>query len=330
MYDELAKRVEEAVVGVCWQQWRAIQSGGVASGEHPSPSIIDPEGLLLASLAMRHHEQRLRDLLRWWVLNGAHLLSVQRIKTLRALFPESRLDGGVEWFSSLAVEADGNRWKSLAGSVPRDEPARDAKGPKELQLLDPSTLQLRLRAGFGVGAKADVMAFLIGAGSARREQVIWTTVSVMSKAVGYSRAAIARAVSEMTLARFIEESADRPPVYSIEAASWARVFGLRDPYRVGTHVAEEHEESDIPPWRFWSQLFAFLVGFLQWEEAASEERYAPIVHASEARDLVERFGRFLAWNNIDLPDARVHAGERFLEPFVVLVEEVVKRVERLS
>ena len=119
-------------------------------------------------------------------------------------------------------------------------------------------------------------------------------------------------------------------MYSVEVGSWARMLRLQDPFRVATYVAEGHEEFDIPPWRFWSQLLAFLVGYLQWEEAASEERYAPTVHASEARDLVERFGRFLAWNNIDLPDARIHAGERFLAPFHALVEEVVKRVDRIG
>ncbi len=330
MSASLASRLDDVVTDLCWRQWRAVQDGGVPLGENPVRSMIDPEGLLLASLAMRAHERRLSDVLCWWVAHGAKLLSVQRIRTLRAMFPEARLAGGVEWFASRAVEADGVRWKSLVGSAPTDEPIRGAKGPKDLQLLHPATLLLRLRAGFGVGAKADVLAFLIGAASAQREREIWATVSVMASAVGYSRPSIARAVTEMKLARLVEESADRPPVYTVEVEPWARVLRLWDPYHAAARVAEGEESLHVPPWRFWTQLLAFLVACRAWIDAADDERRAPVVLASEARDLLERFGRFLAWNGIALPDPRMHPGERFGVVFRALVEDVAERVGELE
>ena len=188
---------------------------------------------------------------------------------------------------------------------------------------------LRLRAGFGVGAKADLMAFLIGASSSLRETAIWTTANVVAEATSYSRASVARAAADMSLAGFIEASADRPPMYSIEVDPWARVLRLWDPYEKPRSLADSWDAAsfEVPPWRFWAQLFAFLVSCVDWAREATNDTAAPVVHASRARDLVERFGRYLVWNGIDLPDGRLLPGERYLGAFVELVEQVVERVE---
>jgi hypothetical protein len=53
------------------------------------------------------------------------------------------------------------------------------------------------------------------------------------------------------------------------------------------------------------------------------ESVAPLVNASRARDIVDRFSRYLTWSGVELPDARAHTGERYLEPFVRLVDDVI-------
>lgn len=328
MYETIASRTEEAVVRACWRQWRAIQGEGLATGQQSARSIIDPEALVLASLAVRAKEQRFRDLLLWWVGKGAALLSVQRLQTLGRTMPQASLHGGTAWFAALAVEAGDARWKRLAAGKASDEPARSGKGPRELHLVEPSTLMLRLRAGFGVSAKADLMAFLIGASSSSGKQPSWTNVSVISEAIGYSRQSVSRAVSEMSLARFIETSADAPPLYALDPAPWARVFRLHDPWRDATSVAEDADELDLPAWRFWSQAYAFLLKCSQWAEHAARKESPDVVHASLARDIVEESGRYLRWSAISVPDAKVHAGERYLAPFADVVEQVLERVEQ--
>ncbi len=330
MYATVASRTEEATVRACWRQWRALKGEGLVAGERPAQAIIDPEALVLASLAMRHREQRLRDVLWWWAHRGARLLSVQRLKTIQTAFPEAMLQGGVGWFASVAMTAGDARWKKLAGGNTSEETARTGKGPVELHLLEPSTLMLRLRAGFGVGAKADLMAFLIGASSALQQKGIWATESVMSKAVSYSRASVARAAAEMSLARFIEASADRPPMYTLDEDAWAGVLRLWDPYRPAKNavLSEASAPFDIPPWRFWSHAFGFLVATHTWAQEASQSQVAPVVNASRARDIVERFKPYLAWSRLPIPDSRLHVGEQYLDPFSTLVDEVLQRVDR--
>ncbi|NIQ58245.1 MAG: hypothetical protein GWN71_34345, partial [Gammaproteobacteria bacterium] len=103
-------------------------------------------------------------------------------------------------------------------------------------------LWLRLRAGLGVGAKADVLAYLLGTGDA------WASVSDIARATGYSTVAVRTATAEMVLARFIREAGDRPVRYSAPSDSWADLLELGGDPPVA------------PRWHAWSEIFAFLAG----------------------------------------------------------------------
>jgi peptidylprolyl isomerase len=72
----------EAAVSIAWAHWGSLAPGAITSGEERTRSIVDPEALVLLSLAVREHEARLTDLLAGWARSGSALLSVQRLKTL--------------------------------------------------------------------------------------------------------------------------------------------------------------------------------------------------------------------------------------------------------
>ena len=144
-------------VSACWRQWRTLTRA--AAGDEATASILDPEALVLLSLTVRHRERRLQDLLHWWAKTGSTLLSVQRMRSLLAAFPES-VRGDLAWFASACRTSGDRRWQALTRRYAdrvADVVARPGKGPDTLELLAPSTLLLRLRAGFGVGAKADML-----------------------------------------------------------------------------------------------------------------------------------------------------------------------------
>jgi hypothetical protein len=205
---------------------------------------------------------------------------------------------------------------------------REGKGPRELQLLEPSTLMLRLRAGFGVGAKADLLAFLIGIASTSSERTTWATAEVIAKAISYSVASTRRAATEMALARLVESSADRPARYSVDAPAWAHVLQLRDPFRSPTGGDTRTTDGlDVPPWRFWSQMSAFLAACVDLGEDARLAKAAPVVQSSHLRDLAERFRRPLAWNGIEWLDPKLYPGERYLEAFASTLDRVVTWVD---
>ena len=109
-------QLREATLGTLWRQWGSL--GAATAGEGSARSIVDPEGLVLASLSLTEEERRLWDLLYWWVKVGAPLLSVQRIKNLAVQFPESTR-ARLEAFAHLAHrEGRDFRWRSLEGSSP--------------------------------------------------------------------------------------------------------------------------------------------------------------------------------------------------------------------
>jgi hypothetical protein len=321
--DGIASRATKCAADASWRQWRALASAG-ADTRSGALSIIDPEALVLLSLTVRRSERRLDDQLLWWAESGSSLMSVQRMRTLLADAPP-RVIGELGAFAATAVKAGDARWKVLAPVGQEPIVARHGKGPRELQLTDPSTLMLRLRAGFGVGAKADLLTFLLGA-NATIEPAVRSTAELIAKGLSYSVASIRRATSDMALARMIEVSADRPVQYAVDAKSWSDVLKLRQPL-----VARSARSRDpVPKWRFWSHMFAFLGACIELGEDPSIADAPAVVQASHVRDIAERHRRSLGWNGIEWVDPRQFPGARYLDAFDTLLTQVVELVERES
>ncbi|MBI4879759.1 MAG: hypothetical protein HY812_08890 [Planctomycetes bacterium] len=164
-----------------------------------------------------------------------------------------------------------------------------------------------------MGAKADILAFLVGAAGAANEGAAWVAAEVVAKGTSYSVASVRRAAGDMALARLLAASGDRPVRYSVDREAWARLLHLEDILRpIG---AGSGADWSIPRWRFWAQMFAFLAACLEFCEWSRGSAAAPVASASRARDLSERFGRVFTWNGIEQPDPRMYPGERFLQAF---------------
>lgn len=322
----LSEEIVSCAVDACWRQWRALMGTSLPLGEWSASAIIDPEALVLLSLAVRTYERRLDDCLSWWAGGQSRLMSVQRTRTLLSLYPD-RLRGDVSGFAALAREAGDRRWRGFdiedGGEVQRRGAGRPGKGPRELHLLEPATLMIRLRGGFGVGAKADLLAFLLGAAAARGSKSATATATTISRALSYSVTSIRRAVNEMSLARFVKVSVDGPAEYFVDAGAWAALLDTTDPRRPD----EDPEGAPVlPPWRYWAQLFAFLARSLEFVENAGSKSAPPVVLASRARDIATESRRALDWNGINWMDPAHHPGELYLEAFSRQVDEVCRWV----
>jgi hypothetical protein len=245
-------------------------------------------------------ERRLLDLVAWWARVGSALTSVQRFRSVADAFPASARDGAFV-FAALAEAAGDRRWSR---HVDRDAelPTIREKGVDEPSLAEACALWLRLRAGLGVGAKADTVAYLLGTHGA------WASVRDIARATGYSTVAIRTATSEMVLAGFIRETGDRPARYSALSESWAGLLELAGDPPVA------------PRWRAWSEIFAFLAGVGEWSAAVGEpDPSGPHVLASRARDLMEHHATAFALDRVAVPDP---AGFRGLEAVEGLAETV--------
>lgn len=306
----VSRTAADAAVRTAWEQWATIGSLARSAADGAVRRVVDPEALVLTSLVFQDRERRLRDLTRWWARVGAPLTSVQRMRTLVAAVgaESSRC---LALFSRWSSDAGHRSWAPYASESSTNEPgdgSRGWKGPPELTLLEPATLMLRMRAAFGVGAKSDVLTYLIGLQGSK------ATVSSISAAVGYTETAVRGALKDMALGRLIREVGTRPAHYRTSHRPWVELLELGTP--------EARDEPAGPLWGMWSQLFGLLIDAHHLGVRAATIGESEYIVASAARDALERATPALAVHEIDVADFDRHPGRAFVDALLGAVEEV--------
>lgn len=299
MFASIADSLRESAKKVVWSQWQAV--GAMVASPRKARAIVDPEALVLLSLALRDYERRLWDILAWWGAGASFVMSVQRVRNLARKYPEP-VQQRLSEFARLAFETGGDfRWKSLAGPSRGPEARVENKRKTGPEVMEPSALILRLRLGLGIGIKADILSYLLGMGGA------WASVKDISAAICYSNRAIRRAAEEMAAARLINSKAETPAEYHVFPQTWAQILETKEAF---------------PHWRFWHPAFAFVARCLQWieEDILKEASY---VTSSRARDLLELHRSAFTWNQIAVPDPGEHRGIDYLDAFNTAVMRLV-------
>ncbi|HKJ93939.1 MAG TPA: hypothetical protein VJ957_12290, partial [Longimicrobiales bacterium] len=109
-------------------------------------------------------------------------MSLHRMRVIASMFPAG-VGERLHLFARAAIDGGDKRWKALARGATVNTGAR-TKPLGELWLHEGPALTLKLRAGFGVNAKADVLAVLIGfAGGAADLKVIAAATAYTDRAV---------------------------------------------------------------------------------------------------------------------------------------------------
>lgn len=185
--DELVRRV----VRFLWRQWGQV--GLAAADVEPRDGwIIDPEALLLVSATFARHDPRLFDEIMDWLIRNAAFINIPRLKSLHRLQgfaglpviaaqaacvmgrhrrlnwrlpPSAPTGGGPE---PLFLEASGRPLPDTGPADPLFLQAGFKRGRVDLRGLSrrfnpvmPECALLRLRALFGVTARADVLLYLL-------------------------------------------------------------------------------------------------------------------------------------------------------------------------
>jgi hypothetical protein len=256
----------DATVDLLWRQWRAL---GAAAAGAPVHTQVDPEVLCLGSLAFEDQEPRLWIAMADWLRLGARLMSVQRLKNL-----SGQIAGARHGLPRLAVtvmrDARDARWRSLV--EPR---TRALKPPAPVKprtagptLQAPPALVLRFRAAFGVGVKADLLAFLLG-------QRFRVSVATVATALGHSKPTVFRALQDL-LATGLVRSTELPTAaeYWLDAPHWAPLLG-------GTEA--------VPRWGFWREVVAYVTVVTHWEQPARPAPASEYARATALRELAAPF-----------------------------------------
>jgi len=253
--------LREAAAEAAWTQWGAIGFG--ATARRPARAIVDPEALVLASLALGEHERRLTDVMQYWLGVGVDLLSVGRLRALQRDYGDGMRER-VRAFAASARAAGGARWAALAGKARATRPPATGKEPSTADLRQPSTIMLRLRLAMGVGIKADALALLVGGLGGGM------TVRDIATSLGYQERAVRRAVEDLVAARFVAMQATSPVRFHVRFGDWEALLGV--------------DADHAPVWRGWHQLYIMVAALDDWARRAEQASWTDYVVASKLRD----------------------------------------------
>jgi hypothetical protein len=179
-----------------WRQWSAL--GVLGESRTEDPWVIDPEPMLLFTLGIGRYEPRLFDeVLDWLIVNGKWI-DLQRLRGILKGKDEAlvKLTGAVAIF--LTEKSDERKWQNIARFC-KPEMWKDSDGAeslflskdgkrhppspepdlsflscgfnrpeikirrltREVPITSQSTIRFLLRALFGVGSRAECLAYLL-------------------------------------------------------------------------------------------------------------------------------------------------------------------------
>jgi hypothetical protein len=148
--------VREAILDMLWSQWHELGVAATVPRRH-SDDLIDPEPLIAFTAVHGDLDPRLRDESIDWVLRYGTYLSKARLKNVLADW--GLLEDTLFRQYAATVNAHGRSGWPSGGAKPLAFRSRARSTLEDLKR--PALLSLRIRAIFGVGARAELIrAFL--------------------------------------------------------------------------------------------------------------------------------------------------------------------------
>ncbi len=267
--------LQAALLNRAWTQWTAL---GVDATAEPDNAVVDPEALIALTAALGDADARLRDLSTDWCVaygryvNGSRLKQVARELAVPA-------DAMGEYVATVTA-AGGPAWPMA--TLPRPDYVR--RGKARMVSASGARLRIRLRAAFGVNARADVLAVLLAASP--RE----VTVAELARATRFTKPNVASAVDALVLAGLV-----RVRVGANERRVWvapkqAVLPGLRPPV----------------PQPDWVARFGVALEVLRFSDQTG---MSTTVRAIEARRLIERLMDRIQAEAMPTPNLHATGGE---------------------
>jgi hypothetical protein len=186
--------VRAAIVNRLAAQWIAL--GGQLVGD-PERTVIDIEALVAATTEVDRVDVRVREVALDWCIAYGRAVNGSRLKTVAA---EIAVDGArLGAFAATVAASGGPRWPvATSGPVHASRSKVVVFG-----LAAPSRLTWRLRAAFGVNARADILVALAAVPGRTM------TVADLAQRTRFTKRNVAVAVSSMALAGVLDVTRSR-------------------------------------------------------------------------------------------------------------------------
>jgi hypothetical protein len=284
-----ASSLQGVLLNLAWIQWIAL--GVDAVGERDD-TVVDPEALIALTAELGDADARLRDVSTDWCVAYGRYINGSRLKQVtRELGTHPEAIG--EYVATVAA-AGGPAWPMA--TEPR--PGYATRGKARLDSARPrSRLRIRLRAAFGVNARADVLAALLAAPQTG------LSLADLARKTRFTKPSTAFAVDALVLAGLLDARIVGNERRLVLARPGEILPGLRPPI--------------VQP--DWVARFGVALAALRFD---CQEGMSPSVRSIEARRLVE--GLLARIRSEGLPEPDLDAfGDRFSNAFDRWVAQLV-------
>ncbi len=302
------ERFQELALDFLWRQWSAL---GVAGQARASDDwIIDPEALLLATTSLGREPRLFDEVLDWLNTNG-QIINLQRLQNLGQRFGQPTILNAIA--AHLARRSIHSKWKTLIHEEPKgiapellfpavpvfgssDELfARRGwlRGPVKLRQLsqpaDPhrsTNLLLKLRALFGMQARAEVMAYLLAVESGHPRE--------MAERLAYFPRTLQTTLNDMARSGHVMARREgHEKRFWLRRDEWR--FLLTWPTREGRNAPE------FPSWVDWASFFAAMESVALFLNRSELTGAPPAVQAIELRVCLDKMDATFLRENIHVP-----------------------------
>jgi hypothetical protein len=187
--------IEDLALELAWSLWGELGVRGVVRGRHDQWSI-DPEPLIAFTARIGERDPRLRDESIDWCIQYERYVSRARLRgILRRSDAFTRSEFGP--YAATVSEHTGRPWPEASKPRPYQPSGRSSLTP----LIRPALIRMRLRALFGVGARAEILHAFIARPSAH------VTGAEFARLTGYTKRNVSDELDRLELAGLLQVAA---------------------------------------------------------------------------------------------------------------------------
>lgn len=327
----------EGVLDFTWRQWCRI--GVLGSAEGKNPWVVDPEPVLAFTTEVARRDARMFDEVMDWLVTNGRWINVQRLSTVvgQDNVGDKAVVGAVAAW--MAERDKSMKWRGLAQRnlteirTPAEPLFRSAPGQRigapgdadafflryglvrgtvrprgrtlPVNLKDPVNILFKSRAVFGIGIRADVMAFLMTTEGAHARD--------MARVLGYNHMRVQEVLNGLSEAGVASVRAvGRAKTYSLDRDRWQGVLAER--------------QAVAPRWVNWRALTRGLTGLWRQVQVLEEARADEYVFSSKMRAAMRSVRPDLLASGLGvvIEDDKGHVAEDYLPVFLRDVERLLK------
>jgi hypothetical protein len=152
----LSEQIDQFLVGLAWSLWTELGVAGIE--RHHQNCLISLEELILLTACIAKKDPRLRDEALDWCSRNHYFVSISRLKTLAKSLGKT-VEEPFSLFAATLNATGQTKWPTFISAAPLKFISSGKSTPPRCEL--PALLSLRVRALFGVSARADLITYFL-------------------------------------------------------------------------------------------------------------------------------------------------------------------------